>query len=381
MKWSFRVARVSGIDIRVHATFVLIVLYFAHVFGRVHGLPGAAYGAFLVCALFVCVVLHELGHSLVAQRFGVQVREIVLLPIGGVARLMRDPARPYQELLIAIAGPAVNVAIAIVLSVVGVLALDRFVLGLGPLTEHAMAPPSLHGLFSGLILGNAMVAVFNMIPALPMDGGRVFRAALAMLLDRRRATFVAGTIGQVIAASGAAYGIMKTDWVLTLIGAFIFLGATQERFAAEANAALSGLRAGDICAPGALVLSPGDLLGTVLELMLRTPQPYFGVVHGERVIGTLSRDDALNALRRVGSSAYVAAVMQRDPVEVDASTPLEQVRSQLVELGGRPLLVRGPNGYLGLIGLDDISRSGSLMVFLQRGRPRQTESRSGVSDA
>jgi len=179
----------------------------------------------------------------------------------------------------------------------------------------------------------------------------------------------------------AAYGILKTEWTLILIGAFIFFGATQERFASEANAALAGLRAGDICAPGALVLSPGDLLGSVLELMLRTPQPYFAVVHGERAIGTLSRDEALNALRRVGPAAYVAAVMQRDPLEVDASTPLDQLRSQLIELGGRPVLVRGANGYLGLIGPDDISRTGTLMVFLERGRVRQAESRSGVSDA
>jgi Zn-dependent protease/CBS domain-containing protein len=376
MKWSFRIARVSGIDIRVHATFALIVLLGALYFGEIFGVRGAFFGALLVCCLFTCVVLHELGHSLVAQRLGVQVREIMLLPIGGVARLMREPAKPWHELVIALAGPLVNVVIALALLLLGLATLGMA--WIPTLGETMLASPSAASLLGWLLLGNVMLAVFNMIPALPMDGGRVFRALLAMVIGKPRATQIAASLGQVLAAGLAAFALLNHDLMLALVGGFVFLGATQERHAVESVQAITGLRAGDVCAPNAVVLSPGDPLGAVVQIMLRSSQTHFAVVHGERIIGTIAGDDALRALRQAGPAAYVAGAMCREIVEVDASTPLPELRSQLIELAGRPVVVKGPNGYIGLLGLDDISRVATLATMLRRGGmvARAQESRS-----
>ena len=366
MSWSLRVARVSGIDIRIHVTFLLIVFWGALEFGRREGLRGALFGVLMVCSLFTCVVLHELGHSLVAQRFGVRVREILLLPIGGVARLLREPQKAWQELLIAVAGPAVNVLIAVALVV---LVLVAFPPGyLGTLFAGPKAPEtSLGSLIGWLLAGNIGLAVFNMIPALPMDGGRVLRSALAMVIGRPRATNIAGFIGQVLAAGLVAIGLMKSQPILALIGAFVFLGATQERMGVQASSALGGLRAGDVCAPNASQLSPGDSLGATVELMMRSPQHDFAVVHGSRVVGTLSRDAALRALQKLGPGAYVAGVMQRELAEIDAHTSLEEVRNRLIELEGRSVVVYGRMGYMGLLGLEDIGRIGNMATALRRG--------------
>jgi Zn-dependent protease/CBS domain-containing protein len=376
MSWSLRVARISGIDIRIHATFLLIVLWGAVDFGRREGLRGALFGALMVCSIFLCVVLHELGHSLVAQRFGVRVREILLLPIGGVARLLREPQKAWHELLIALAGPAVNVVIALAL---WVLVLVAFPAGYLSGNWKMVPEASLRTLIAGLLFGNMGLAVFNMIPALPMDGGRVLRSSLAMVIGRPRATNIAGFVGQVLAAGLVAWGLKESQPILALIGGFVFLGATQERMGIEANSALRGVRAGDVCAPNALVLSPGDPLGGAVELMMRSPQHNFAVVHGPSVVGMLSREEALRALRQHGAGAYVAGVMQRELVEVDAGTSLDEVRNRLIELEGKPVLVRGATGYLGLLGLEDMGRVGSIAAALRRGGvlPRGAGARSG----
>ncbi len=366
MKWSLRIARVSGIDIKVHASFLLVVLYFAAMFGSPHGLPGAAFGAAVVITLFACVVLHELGHSLVAQRLGVSVREIILLPIGGLARLGREPSTPLHELVIAIAGPLVNVVIAIAL---GGLALALY----GPsgmfsreFFDSALGPPSLTGLLSSLLWANVALAVFNMIPALPMDGGRVFRALLAMAVGKPKATRVAATVGQLLAAGLAVLGIYAGNLILALIAAFVFLGASQERMSAQVTQAVRGLCAGEVCDPNAITLMPGDMIGTAVDHLLRSPQSHFAVVHGDHLVGTLSRDEVLAAAGAVGLGAFVAGVMRRDIVEIDAATPLDELRPVLIELGGRPVAVFGPHGFVGVLGYDDVSRIASLAAALER---------------
>jgi Zn-dependent protease/CBS domain-containing protein len=347
---------VSGIDIRVHLTFALIVAYFALVFSREHGGFGALFGVFLVCCLFLCVVLHELGHSLVAQAFGVTVREIVLLPVGGVARLAREPQHPWQELLIALAGPLVNVVIGAVLLVVALVSFGVPWFFEGDFWQ-GLGKPSWGGLLSNLLVSNVMLAVFNMIPALPMDGGRVLRAGLAMLLGRARATNIAATLAQVLAAGLIVLATFKLkDPILVIIGAFVFLGATQERASSQAGELLGDMRAGDVVNPSYVVLGPGETLGHVIALLLRTPLSHLPVVHGDQLIGVLGREDALRAVSKLGSDAYVAGVMERNVTEVSASASLEDVRRTILERDGRPVVVRGANGYLGLLSFEDISR-------------------------
>lgn len=365
MKWSFRIASVRGIAIRVHASFALILILGAAQWGVPHGLLGAVFGVLFMCLLFACVALHELGHSLMAQRFGVDVREILLLPIGGVARLGREPSRPVHELLIAVAGPLVNVVLAVLLTLAALAVWGPAWFADGSFAQAALGPPTPATLVVSLLFANVALAVFNMIPALPMDGGRVFRALLAMVLGKLRATFIAATVGQVLAAGLGLYGLLSQNLILALIGAFVFFAASQERAAARASAALSGLGAGQVVDPRAITLAPGDLLGSALHHAVRAPQAHFAVVHGDRIVGTLSREDMMQHLHTFGPMAYVAGVMSRDLAEVDAATPLADVRSRLLELGGRPVVVRGPLGYLGLLGMEDLARAAMMARALR----------------
>ena len=233
MRWSLSVGRVSGIRVELHATFLLFIGWIAAERGLLAGRPGPALAAVtLMLLVFACVVLHELGHALVARRFGVATRDIVLLPIGGVARLERLPDRPRQELLVALAGPAVNLAVAALL--VPLVALVR--------ASAAPAGP-LGDLLETLLAVNLALVAFNLIPAFPMDGGRVLRALLALRLSHVRATRIASFVGQGAAlVLGAAGALALRSWVLGLAALFVFVAAGEERALAQARGASVGPR-------------------------------------------------------------------------------------------------------------------------------------------
>jgi Zn-dependent protease len=360
MKWSFRIARVSGIDVRVHATFGFAVAYFALGFADHYGLGGAAFGTLFICALFACLTLHELGHSLVAQRLGVGVSEILLLPIGGVARLTSEPKKPQHELLIALAGPIVNVVLAFALFLVLAHYWPSSAFELqGPHDLGDVLEPSPLGLVRGLFLGNVMLAIFNMLPALPMDGGRVFRALLSLAVGRSRATRIAAGVGQVIALALVVYGLKgNAAWsgMFALTGLFVFVGAAQERAAVRASDLLSELRAGEVCDPHALVLAPHEQVGHVLDTLVRSPQAHFAVFYGKELVGTVARDQVLALAPRVGLTAPLSSLMRREFFAVDAGTPLDEVRRRLLELGGRPVVVRSLTGFAGVLGFEDLQR-------------------------
>lgn len=370
VRWSLRLGSVSGIDIRVHFTFALLVLLVANQFAQQHGSRGAVFGAISVICLFCCVVLHELGHSLVAQRFGVGVREIVLLPIGGVARLLSEPKKPLHELLIAIAGPFVNVVIAVVLF---------FSLQMSPvqlfdpveLHKHAVAPPSPRGLLLWLLHGNIVLAVFNMVPALPMDGGRVLRAILSFFMGQVRATNVAAGLAQVLAVGVAFWAIESNQPLLVLIALLVFMGAGQERSTARTNQLLAELHAGEVCDPQAVTFTPGDTVGAAIDQTLRSAQAHFLVTHGAEPVGTLSRDDLIALAGRVGLHSPLSAITRRTPLEVGPEMALSEVRRVLQESSGVPVVVRSAEGTLGVLGLEDISRIASLTDHLARGGVRR----------
>jgi Zn-dependent protease len=369
VRWSLRLGSVSGIDIRVHFTFALLVLLSASELGDLHGSRGALFGALSVVCLFGCVVLHELGHSLVAQRFGVGVREIVLLPIGGVARLLSEPKKPLHELLIALAGPLVNVIIALVLFLsLRVSPLE--LMDVAELRKRALAPPSVGGLLFVLLQGNVVLAVFNMIPALPMDGGRVLRASLSFFVGQVRATNVAAGLAQVLAVALAFYGFQHQP-LLVFIAILVFMGAGQERSTARTNVLLAELRAGEVCDPQAITFQPGDSVGAAVDQTLRSPQAHFLVAHGVEPMGTLSRDDVIALAGRVGLHAPLAAITRRGPETVPPDMPLSEVRRLLQENGGAPVVVRGDDAALGVLGLEDITRIASLTDSLARGGVRR----------
>jgi Zn-dependent protease/CBS domain-containing protein len=369
VRWSLRLGSVSGIDIRVHFTFALLVLLFAAELAGPHGSRGALFGALLVVCIFACVVLHELGHGLVAQRFGVAVREIVLLPIGGVARLLSEPKKPLHELLIALAGPLVNVVIAsglfFALRPGGIPPFD-----LDALQKLGLTTPSTRSLLVLLFYGNLMLAAFNMLPALPMDGGRVLRALLSFLVGQVRATNIAAGLAQLLAVGLAIYGFQYNPFFV-FVAVLVFMGAGQERATARTNVLLAELNAGEVCDPHAVTFAPGDSVGAAVDQALRSPQAHYLISHGEMPLGTLSRDDVIALAGRTGLHAPLAGIMRRTLVRVPPDLPLSEVRRLLQENGGVPVVVQGEEAALGVLGLDDLARIASLSDLLARGGVRR----------
>jgi Zn-dependent protease len=219
MKWSINAGRIFGIKLRIHVTFFLLLLYVF--FSDIkEGFGQAGLSVLFVCAIFACVVIHELSHSLVARRFGREPKSITLLPIGGVAAIDMMPTKPSQEIAISIVGPATNIVIAILLALVGGRQMAAVL--------HTSNPTTSQIFITNLIVANIVLAVFNLIPALPMDGGRVFRSILALKFGFLRATLWAVTIGKVIALLFIVLGFRYNPW-LALIGFFIFSGANNEK--------------------------------------------------------------------------------------------------------------------------------------------------------
>src|SRR3954452_12626647 len=233
MRWAYRIGAVAGTAIKVHATFLLVVGWWALV-GYSEGGPGAALtSALALLALFACILLHEFGHILMARRFGVRTPDVILLPIGGVARLERIPDEPRQELLIALAGPAVTLAIAAVLSLLVRVQGNQAAL----LTFNENQP-----FLPWLASANIWLLLFNLIPAFPMDGGRVLRALLASRLGLLRGTRIAASLGQSLAVVGGLYGVTRPEPLLVLVAFFVFLGANAEAATVEARLAGQGLQ-------------------------------------------------------------------------------------------------------------------------------------------
>lgn len=366
MNWSFRFARVAGIDIKIHITFFLILLLGALQWGGRFGAAGAVFGVLLMILLFVCVTLHELGHSLVAQRFGVPTREIVLLPLGGVALLSRSPSKPLHELLIAAAGPLVNVAIAAAL-----LAFTGASRALGVLDGQGLVPGEAQRLSFDLLMlwllaANVSLVLFNLIPAFPLDGGRMLRALLAMFMGNQRATRVASVLGQLIAIGLGVFGFVSGNILLGLVAIFIFFGAGQERAEGQASTVLETRRVGDAYNKHALTLAIGDRVSKVAEYILTSYQPDFAVLHGGALAGVVTRDDVLRALATDPQDGYVTGIMRREVVRVDASASLDQAREALSGAGARVAAVYDADSFLGLVSLEDIAEAFAVIAFQQR---------------
>jgi Zn-dependent protease/predicted transcriptional regulator len=377
MRGSFTFARVFGIDLKIHFTFLIILALIVLPAGSAAGM---AFSALFVLLLFACVTLHELGHSVVAMRYGITVREIVLLPIGGVAVMGRIPENPRQELAIAVAGPLVNVGILAVLIPLW-LAMGGeaqhlpntvtalFGRGDGFMTEH---PSAAFALVSRLIATNAMLILFNMIPAFPLDGGRVFRSLLAMRMPHAKATRIAAGVGQIAAVALAVVGLFGGNIMLAVIAFFIFMGAGAESSASRAGTVLATRRVGDAYNRTAIVLSLDTRVSQVIEHILTSYQPDFAVVNRGRLAGVVTRDDVLKWLAEAPSlyDVYVTEVMREaDAVlRVDAKLTLDEVTKALDERETRIAAVYDDahDHFLGLVSSEDIAEAQAVLTFLNR---------------
>lgn len=368
MSWSFRLATISGIAIRIHLTFFLVVILGAIQWSGPHGAPGAVFGALLMVLLFACVVLHELGHSIVAQAFDIPVKQIVLLPIGGVAVLERNPDKPLHELLIAAAGPAVNVVIGALLFVALGARGDLAALDSRGLVAGTAPAPGLDTLLLWLLEANVTLVLFNLIPAFPLDGGRILRAIAAMFTSYPKATRFAATVGQLFAVVFGVIGVVSGNFILVLVAIFIFFGAGMESVAAQSKSVLSTLRVGDAYNKHALTLAPGDPVSRVVDYILTSYQPDFAVVHGSRLLGVVTRDDVIRSLATNSDDVFVASVMERDVLRVESKQQLSEVSEALQRAGHRIAAVYDGESYLGLVSREDIQEALAVVTFLEHQR-------------
>jgi Zn-dependent protease len=345
LKWSARLGRFAGIDVYVHVTFLLLLVWVGMLAWQQTGsVAGVLASLELVVLLFLCVVLHEYGHALTARRFGIGTRSITLLPIGGLALLESMPRDPRQEILVALAGPAVNLAIAAVLFVL---------IGIGGRPGALISLDPAGGLLRTLLAANLMLAVFNLLPAFPMDGGRVLRAALALRMDRVRATRVAARVGQTLAIGLGLLGLMGNPFLI-LIAVFVWIGAGSEALAVEADAGLSGRPAAQAMITAFHSLAPGDPLSRAVDLTLATTQKDFPVLDGEEVVGVLTQAGIMRGLRDLGASGQVSAVMA--PAQVaDASTPLATLLTRVQASDTRLVCITRDGRLVGLVDLENIS--------------------------
>ncbi len=349
MRNSLKLFAVRGIDIRLHATFPLILLWAAFQFGLITGtFEGAIFGVTAVSLLFVLVTLHELGHSFAAQRYGVPVKQIVLSPIGGVAQLNYIPENPRHEFVIAIAGPAVNFAIALVMLVVAGVANIAI---LDPLTTlFGGAGLTLSGLFSYVFVYNLFLALFNLLPAFPMDGGRILRAGLAMRLDYVQATKIAAAVGRGVAVLMGLYALFNGGIFLILIAVFVYMGARQEAVMVEQRSFLRRYQVWQAFSQTAYRLTPYTNLQQAANLMLASGQRSFPVVEGETLVGFMPQRILLAALRNRGAHTWVNMVMRQDVQPVTPTTNLFTVQERMAADQLDALPVISENGrYLGLI--------------------------------
>jgi Zn-dependent protease len=354
----------------------LILILAAVEWGNITGTAeGALFGVVLMLSLFTCVILHELGHSLVAMRFGIPVREITLLPLGGVAQISKNPEKPIHELLITLAGPAVNVVIAIILwAVLGGASAFMMLDGQGLLAS--LQQPSLNTLLTWLLAANVTLVVFNMIPAFPLDGGRVLRSLLAMVLGYRIATRIASTIGQVLAIALGVYGLVSGNIILVLIAVFVFFGATQETAVAESKTVLTTQRVGDAYNKHALTLAVGDRVSKAVDYLLTSYQPDFAVMQGSNLLGVAMRNDILRSMTSSTTDSYVTEVMQRDVLKVDAAQTLQDVLEAMNQKGTRVAAVYTQSSFMGLVSMDDISEAFAVLSFQERQKQARENERA-----
>ena len=364
---SFKVGRVFGIDVKVHWTFFLLLAFFALVGYQGSGgsLLGALVTSAVVVALFLCVLLHEFGHSLVARRLGIGVPDITILPIGGLARLASLPDEPWDEVKIALAGPLVNAVLApVFVGAALLLGADPFastnpLLGNGALSEIL--------LYLGYL--NVALVVFNLLPAFPMDGGRVLRGLLATRLGTVRATDISSTVGQVFAGALFLFGILGGQILIALVAAVIFFGASDEARMVRRRETTRGLSVSDVMGTKRRTetVSPYHNIGQVLDAVVHGYQEDFPVVdeHG-KLVGMLTRDEIFSAARSADRYADVRDLMKTSVRAIQPHADLFSEGYRILQESGLRAIPVVENGELvGMLTVDDVSRA----HLLRSGRP------------
>ena len=351
MRWSFKVGRIGGIEVRIHVTFFLLLAGLASFYGTQGGIFAGLTVLILFLLIFLCVLLHEFGHAFAAKAYGIRTVDITLLPIGGVARMERMPEKPVQELVVAIAGPLVNVVIA---SALGIALAVK-----GNLDFHELWHPT--DALSLLLYVNAMMVFFNLIPAFPLDGGRVLRALLAMKFSYARATQIASTVGQALALLMGAWAFSKGMFLLSVIAIFIYMAAESEALFVQMRFATSGIPVSSAMVTRFDTLNHHATLDQAIDALLGTSQHEFPVLDDNGgFAGLLTKHDLLVALRKAGPEMPVRDVMITGLPALLPHMSLEQAYSKTKEAKVTALPVLDIGGQL--VGLFTIENVSELMM-------------------
>jgi len=353
MKKSLKIGSVAGIGIFLHWTFLLLLAgIFAFYLFQGNTVASALAGVGIIAAVFGCVVLHELGHALTARRFDVPTRNITLYPIGGIARLERIPSEPMKEFWIAIAGPAVNVVIAFFLAALIVVTGGSF-------APQTMLDPGSNVLATIMWINVALVG-FNLLPAFPMDGGRVLRALLATRNDYADATQTAASIGQGMAILFGLFGLISLNPILLFIALFVYVGAQQEAQQAMMRALTEGTPVRQAMMTRFQTLTPDNTLGDAVDELLAGSEHDFPVVDaGGQVIGLLRRRTLIQALSESGRDTPVHEVASEECFTVDAGAMLDEALTRMQQSNCSTVPVVRGNELVGLLTLENV---GELMM-------------------
>lgn len=340
--------RVWGVPVRLHFTFVLLLVFLLVTdLGRV---SSGAYALFLL-GLFASVLLHELAHALVGQKFGVRTVEIVMFPIGGISRLER-PLRPKEELWISLAGPFMNLVLAAGLFALAVGTHQAFPTKFSDLIND-LAQPS-EAVVARLGFANLLLALFNLLPAFPMDGGRAARALLSYIRPEAEATRIAAWMGRVLAISMGLYGLLAPQFMLVFIAFFVWLGAAQESTAALGRTLTQGIPVRAAMITEFHTLEHGDTVRDAANLLLSTSQQDFPIMHAGQLVGLLDRNILLKSLAQEGPDAYVAGVMERDYLVLKPNQDLAEILPLMAQ-AGRCAMVMDGERLVGLLTTDNLA--------------------------
>jgi Zn-dependent protease/CBS domain-containing protein len=338
--------RLFGVPVRFHFTFLLLLVFL--IVTDLGSKGGGASFALFILGLFASVLLHELAHALVGNRFNVKTIEIVMFPIGGVSRMERM-LKPKEELWIAAAGPLTNLLLA-----AGIFALLRLTNATAAIRLKDVIELSDANVLPRLAFGNLLLAGFNLIPAFPMDGGRILRALLSFIRTEEEATQMAAWMGRMLAISMGLYGLLAPQFMLVFSAFFIYLGAAQEGAAALGRTLTHGIPVRSAMVREFHTLAPGDTVRHAADLLLATSQQDFPVVHGNQVAGLLSRNLLVRAMAAEGPDAYVAGVMERDFVVLEPEMDLSEVLTVMAQ-AGQCALVLDNDKLVGLLTTDNLS--------------------------
>ncbi len=358
--------RAFGVSVRLHFTFVLLFVFL--VVFSIGEKQSAPLGILYIAALFGSVLLHELGHAIVARLYGLRAVEIVMYPIGGVTRLAEAP-QPRQELWIAVAGPAVNLLIALVLF--GALYWRNWLV---PIED--LAQPTNANLVQRIAAGNLILAAFNLLPAFPMDGGRILRSILALRRPGEEATRLAARLSQFMAIAMGLYGLLNTNFMIVFVAFFVYLGAAQESAAAVGRILTQGMPVRAAMVTDFRTLSHGETIRDAANLLLATTQQDFPVLHGEQVIGLLGRNALLRAMATGGPDSYVSGAMNRDFPRLSPDEDLSGAMRPLAQAGSCALVMDGDR----LVGLLTAENLSEFLLLRRFGMEPEKLARSGRAE-